>query len=492
MLKKLLNLLADAAVYGSSTLVSQVIGFVLLRVYTEYLSPADYFVIAMLTVVTTVFTPLANLGMINAVFRRFNLDKSPENRSEVFSTALVSVLVCAVGWVIAGWFLAAPISTVLTGNADVAHLVQLSLISAAFTTVGTVPVAILRADRRVKAIALFNLSKLLITVACTLTLVVQFGQGVRGFVVGTLLGEAIVTLVQFAWTFQSFNFAPSRVAWRAMISYGLPFLPHQLQTLCLMYFGQYWVGHMLGESEGGIYGIAVRFALPVSFVVNSIQNAWVPFKFQVHANDENPASFFRTAVTYYLAGVIYLWVGVSYWGPELLWIMTTKPFHQAAALVAFAALVPLSQGIYYMMGTGIELSDNTRPYPIVSFAALVVAVGLAIVLVPRLGAAGAALATASASLTMAVVIYYFSQQRFVISYDWPTMLSLLFLGGAAVAMTRWSLYLPAMQRLSLAVAVSLVFPCLEFAILARSSTERHRMRILWSRISGVLRRRAVA
>ena len=42
---------------------------------------------------------------------------------------------------------------------------------------------------------------------------------------------------------------------------------------------------------------------------------------------------------------------------------------------------------------------------------------------------------------------------------------------------------PAAIRIPLAVVISLVFPLAEFAVLLRSSTERHRMRILWERVA---------
>jgi O-antigen/teichoic acid export membrane protein len=72
-----------------------------------------------------------------------------------------------------------------------------------------------------------------------------------------------------------------------MGSYGLPFVPHQLQAVGMELFGMYMVGHMLGLKAAGIYGIALRLASPVMFVVGSIQASWVPYKFHVHAEDPN-------------------------------------------------------------------------------------------------------------------------------------------------------------------------------------------------------------
>ena len=51
MFKKLLSLLSDVAVYGISGLLSQLIGFLLLPVYTNYLTPVDQGLITMVATV---------------------------------------------------------------------------------------------------------------------------------------------------------------------------------------------------------------------------------------------------------------------------------------------------------------------------------------------------------------------------------------------------------------------------------------------------------
>ena len=41
----------------------------------------------------------------------------------------------------------------------------------------------------------------------------------------------------------------------------------------------------------------------LGLIIGAIQQAWVPYKFQIHAQDEDPAGFFRTSFTFYTAGV---------------------------------------------------------------------------------------------------------------------------------------------------------------------------------------------
>src|ERR1700687_1213537 len=106
MLKKLLALLSDTATYGMSNVIGQGVQFLLLPVYTRYLGPAEYGVYAMLAIVTLLFGPLANLGMTNAIFRRFNQAPDDAAARRVLSTGLFSVILGSLATLAVGLSLA--------------------------------------------------------------------------------------------------------------------------------------------------------------------------------------------------------------------------------------------------------------------------------------------------------------------------------------------------------------------------------------------------
>jgi O-antigen/teichoic acid export membrane protein len=482
MLRKLLSLLSDSATYGASGLIGQLLSFLLLGVYSNYLSVPEYGVIGMLAIVTLLFGPLANLGMTNAIFRRYSMTKDPETRAAVLSTGLVSVLACSGMLLLVTLAAAEPIARVVVGDPDSTNLVRITLFSAAIGTIATVPRVVLRAARRVRIVALLNIAQILLTAGPTLWFVVVREEGLRGFVLGTLVGDVLSAALAFAAARGFFHLTFALPTWRGMLSYGLPFVPHHVQAVALALFGQYMVREMLGLGDAGLYNMATKFAMPVAFVVTAVQNSWTAYKFQIHAEDEDPKSFFRSTFTYYVAGLSYLWVGVCFWGPEMVRLITAENFHSAAGLVWATSLIPVAQGVYFMSGTGIELTNDTRAFPLVSLAGLITVVGGAFAFVQSWGALGAALATVLGWVVMGVLTYYFSQRRFAIEYDWATVCCLGAL-GILCAVISWAVQpMPLAARLICALAVSLVYPLAAFLLLLRSRQERHRMHILLAKV----------
>jgi O-antigen/teichoic acid export membrane protein len=489
MIKKLKDLLSDAATYGASGIIGQLIGFFLLPLYTRYLSPSEYGILAMIAILGMLFTPVANLGMTNAIFRRFNLCKEENERREVLSTGLMSVVLTSIVLGFACLMAAEPLTLVFLQDLAHKRLIQIALITATINAIGQVPTVVLRADRRVKTAALLNVISLVITTLLSIWLVVFERWGVLGIVIANLVGGVLSTIIRFAVTFKVFSFVVRPQIWKYMISYGFPIVPHHFLAAGLAQFSHYMVANILGLDEAGIYSIALRVSIPVSFVVGSIQQAWVPYKFEIHAQDESPAEFFSSAVTYYVAAITYLWVGVSFWGPEIVRLMTTPSFHSATALVPFVALIPLSQGLYWMFGTGFEFSDNTRPLPLISLLGLLVVVTGALTAIPLLGAFGAALANVFGWLTMAILIYFISQRRFRIRYDWTTLVA--FAGLALTSVTISVLLvqtLPLMMRIVINSFVSLLYPGVALIILARSPFERVRISEFKTKLTNLLTR----
>ncbi len=484
MFRKMLSLLGDVAVFGLSSALGQILNFLLLPLYTRQLSTSDYGDFAQLQILYLLFAPLANLGMTTALFRFYRATKDETERSALVNTAMASVLGMSLLLLAILAFLTPFLSKFFFGEAVSLGLIQLMLVSAACAAITTIPQSILRCERRVKTTAGFNTFELITTILATIYFVVFCKLKVLGVVLGVLAGDASLMIVLIAATFKLYNLRIDRVLWRKMIAYGGPYTPHHLQAIGLAQFGQYMLYKMLGPSEAGIYNTAAKFAMPLGFTVNAIQSAWVPFKFQIHAEDPDPKSFFRSIVTYYFAGLFYLWLGVSLWGPEMIRWLTPAEYHPAALFVPVAALISASIGVYFMLGTGLELGNDTRMAPLVSFVGLVTVVALAFLFIPQWREYGAAIATAAGWIVMAFVLFRLGQQHYAIRYDWMALVSFAFLAGLMGLISWWGQsHMVWASRLSLAVGFSAAYPPLAFLVLFRSESERHRVVLVWDRLS---------
>lgn len=484
MFKKLLGLLSDTAIYGISGSLRRMVGLVVVFILGHYVTPAEYGAVLMLAIVGQLFVPLANLGMTNAVFRQFNLKDDPERQRVVLSTGLASVLISALFWFVLGLIFAPFICERIVGDASWAPLLRVTLVGAVATSMCTILFNAMRVARQVKTAAAVTVLEILVHAGVTLTLVVGFDLGPAGLVWGIMVSSIIGMLAELACTIRRFAPRVDWTLWREMIDYGLPFLPSQLQHIALEMFGIYVVREMLGLEAAGLFGMASRFASPVSLVVNAVEASWIPYKFQIHANDPDPESFFQSAMVYYVAGLGYLWICAAIWGPELLRLLMPPAYHPAATLVWAVTLIPALQGMYLMVGTGFDLQSKTRAMPLVTFLGLLTVVVASLVLIKPFGAVGAALATVLAWCVMCTAIFVLSQRRFPIAYDWPTIGLFGALAAICVAADYAVQTQPLSTRLSMIALLTVVYPLLCTLIFLRSRDERGRVQYLLSKLRG--------
>jgi len=78
----------------------------------------------------------------------------------------------------------------------------------------------------------------------------------------------------------------------------------------------------------------------------------------------------------------------------------------------------LFQGLYLLTSIGLNITKQTRYYPVATSIAAATSVGANLVLIPRFGAIGAAWANALAYATLAVVAMRLSQRFYPIRYEW--------------------------------------------------------------------------
>jgi len=484
MLRKLLSLLADAAIYGVGGAIGQLLGFLLLPIYTRHLTTGDYGAWGQLQLLVMVLGPLSLCGMQVALFRQYQKTKDILERRTIVGTAWWSalgttllVLTLALG--LSPWLHACFVSEEYSLS-----VTQLFLVSAACQAAGAIPQAVLRSERRVKTTAACNVFKILVSMIATIVCVAGLNLGLLGAAIGSLVGDALTALLLYLVTYRSLGWRWDWQTFRTLLAFGLPFLPHHLQAILIGQFSQYTLYHLLSKEDAGLYNVAMKFTTPLSFVITAIQTAWVPFKFQVFAEDANPRDFFRSLVTYYFAAISYLWLGISLWGPEAARLMTQESFHGGIGLIAPLGLINLAQGMYFLMGTGFELGKSSKSAPLVSFFGLLAVVGSTYLLVPAFGAYGAAAATVCGWLVMSLVLFQLAQRQFRIDYDWTTI-TVLAVAACGLGFLGWlaQQHFTATPRVFSALGISLVYPVAVALLLYRSETERHRMQIIWDKVT---------
>ena len=92
MIKNQLVLIKNTLIYGLGKSSEDLAKFLLLPLYTRHLTPTDYAIVSLVTLLTSFLLPILSLGTSTSVFRFYNETKDEFERGKVFYSSLLLII----------------------------------------------------------------------------------------------------------------------------------------------------------------------------------------------------------------------------------------------------------------------------------------------------------------------------------------------------------------------------------------------------------------
>jgi O-antigen/teichoic acid export membrane protein len=422
------RLLKEASLYSLSSLLARGFSFITVPVFTRILSPADYGALDLLSYVA-VLAPLMIGCALDQAVGRFYLDAdiAPEERRRIASTglfynlgafALVGLLLAPAADSIANGWLAGQV-----GPGTVRIVLLFMWIQSIFYITNNQ----LRYMFRAKAFALSNVGNTVLSTAASLVFIVWLDLGVAGAFLGQALGQLVFSMVSIYLARDCYRIVFDPALLRRMLVYSLPLVPGTLAFFVMQYVDRYILNEMRGLAEVGIYGMGARIASLVNLFLMGFQSAWYPHVMAAFREPGAPERFRRVFEVYVVVTVALL-VLLSLFGHEILLLLTTPEFAQGYVVVPPLVLGAVMATIANYFSYGIQIAEKNHYRMWLNLGALVFTVTMNLLLVPVLGALGAALANAGSFVLLALASLAVSQRFYRVPYAWSRVLPVLAVG----------------------------------------------------------------
>ena len=415
---KIKDIAKDSSIYGVSKVLGQAISFFLIPLYTKYLSPEDYGVLNIIGLVIVSMGLLMNIGLDSATYRFVGMCKDEaEQKIYVGSAQLMTIISITLISVLTIIFSKSINTFAIDEKSPIIYLF-LGIINGVFASTASIPRAYLRINRKVKVIALASLLNVFGSIIPTLILVVYFQLGVKGAMIGGIIGTFVSSLYLVLnvpiTSFTSFNMGKSK----ELLIYCLPTLPTQIFAFAIPLYSQWSVKQILSLNELGLYAVSLKFTLPLTLMLTMFQQAYAPYKYQILKTDKDPKLTFSRIMNLFVVGFGIVVIITTFFGGDLLKLMTANNYHTAAPFVFYMALIPFTQGLYFMFSSGLEFVKNPIYRPVISGAGLLTVLISNNWLIHHFGIPGAAISIVLSWLVMALGNLIYAQKLYSISYNW--------------------------------------------------------------------------
>ncbi|MDQ6770298.1 MAG: oligosaccharide flippase family protein [Gemmatimonadota bacterium] len=421
-------------VYTGGVMIGKVASFIMLPVYTRYLTPADYGVLELLGMTIEVIGLITGAGIMGAVFKFYHAEEQQEEKNKVISTAALGVAAIATAATLLGLMIAPQLLNITFGSLTNLSYLRLYFVLFFLQNFEQVPLALVRAENRAVLFITVNALKLVMMLSLNILFVVYLRMGIGGVLTSGIITSALVAIGMSGYLVRRVGIRFIADKFRQMLGFGLPLVPWWVGNFILVFSDRFFLNHYTDTSAVGIYSLGYKFAFLLNALAYSpFETIWSSARFEVakraDASEIYSRVFFYMNVTLGSLGLI-----LCLFVRDFLSIMSDPAFLPAYRVVPLliAAQVVFIWAGYWSLG--IYISGKTR---IMANAAIVL-VPLTLILnylfIPQFGMYGAAWATFASYAARFFWIYYFAQRYYPIRHQWTDIAKLYGILGAAVAL----------------------------------------------------------
>lgn len=424
--------------YAAAGIGRQALNVLLIPLYTIYLDPKDFGVLALLTISGTLVLRSVETPVGNAL-QRFYFRPDYRDRRELLLFNLVLFVGANVLAVLFLYRLAsAGIAAILFHDMSLAAAVRLHGFVVAFSiTTSLTGVFVLLLERsRIYTIA--SILNVVVTGVVSVSLLHFARLGVAAAVLGQAAGLLFQTLLCVPLLFRH---ARPVIDWdvlREPLRFGYATLVSGYSNILIIAGDRYMLGFLRTVNEVGLYSFGCNIGNMVTLAVGTpvIGGVWPTIRRMEERPDEQ-RDFARQVTTFVCAAGVALAVGLSVFAPELIRLLASRPeFVAAAAVVPLLAFSQALLGLAAFTEAGIVLGDRPAYCSATALAAAAVNLALGFLLIPRFGIMGAGWATLAAFLLWNALNVYFSRRFYRMRFDVPRLLHSLVLGAALVTIAQ--------------------------------------------------------
>ena len=418
MLHDLRKIFKHATIYGSGVILSKMVGFLLIPIYTRCLTPKDYGILELLNTSVYFIGIVVGMGITSAIFRYYYAYHDNKQRNALISTAFLLVL--TLNAVITGALIifSRPFSLLLLGDKNLFYFVDLIMISTFFDTQNGIIISYIQVNKRSILYNILSVLRLTIGLIFNIAFIVYLKMGVAGVLWSSLISAVLIFMVLFVFLIKKVGVSFSRGIAIEITKYSIPLVPSTIFMLMLHFLDRYILRMYVPLADIGIYSLGYNFGFMIQFLITGPFNQiWGPYRFELD-KEKKSDQLFPKILTYYCMIAIGFFLVLSVLIKDILHLLVGSAFWEAYKVVPLVSAGYIFLGMTYIIESGIYIKKKTYLRTVSVGTAVVVCAACNLILIPTIGIMGAAVATFLSFLTLAVISLMLVRNLYPLTYEW--------------------------------------------------------------------------
>ena len=412
----------ESLIYGFGHVVSRLVTFLLLPIYTHNFSPKEYGTISLAYAFIGFALVVYRYGMDTALMKFSVQSESSERKSYISSIYILQFCTSLIFSSIL--FLLKDIISEPILGVDDGSLISVIAILIFLDNLWNHHLLILRSENKSTAFVSFNLLNVIMTMSLNVIFVVMLGYGISGVFFANLTASASIFILSSPVILRKFSFLEVNIdILKNVIKFGIPFLPAGLLTMVMELSNRYILEIMQGVESVGLFSAGYKLGVFALVLVMGFNMGWTPY-FLRRIKEDRPEKDFSIITTLFLGLLGLVVFTTTIWISDLIRININGSYIIAKQFWIAEKIVPIVLFGYFFFGTyvlqlpGIYANNITSWIPIFRAIGAISNISLNIMLIPEYGVTGSAWATVLSFFIMSAAVFLKLNKSFNVKYNW--------------------------------------------------------------------------
>jgi O-antigen/teichoic acid export membrane protein len=430
------KLAGQTAVYGLSSILGRILGYLLVPIYTRVLAEAPYGSVVELYSYIALILVILTYGMETAFFR---FSESSGKPNTVYSSAFLSILGTSSVFILLILSFNQTLADLIEYHNHADYIVYLGLILF-FDSINTIPFAKLRAENRPKRFVIVRLTGIFVNIGLNLILILlipylletiqsdSFHSFINSFydeankvdyiLISNVISSGLMTLM-FLPDLLKIKLEFDKVIWKKLMIYAMPLLIFGLAGVLNEVLDRILLKYLLPKdiamAQVGIYGAVYKVSILMTIFIQAYRYAAEPFFF-AHEKHKDAKEMYASMMNYFVIITSLIFLGTMLY-MDIIIHFIGEPFRIGAPVIPILLMANLFLGIYYNLSVWYKLTNKTKWGAYISIIGAIITISLNIYWIPRIGYTGSAWATFYCYGSMMVLSLLIGRKYYPIPYN---------------------------------------------------------------------------
>ena len=416
--KKLKEVLKNSFIYGLTSSLQTVLGFIILPILTVYYTPEIFGVYSILLLLSALTGAIFYFGASSSLGRFYFEDDSEFYKKKIITTSIIVTLVGGFLLIFLGLIFSDKLSFELFHTNKYSKSILLILIGTATSFLTNLMTILLRYEKKAIHFFIVTLVGLIINFTVTYILLAKLEYGLLAPIYGVIISNILCISFLLIFRFKLLTLKLERKHFILILKFGI-----QSSVAGLFFYILEWVDRLilkdlLNLNQVGVYSLGYRLgSLMNILLVMPFSLVWGPMRMQ-YAKNKDTDFFTGKIISYYTAIGVLILVFTILFGEEILkLIFENMNYANAMPIVPIIMCSIFIYGYQNIVDFGIYIHEKVYIYILTSLFAIFINVIMNYSLIPFYGYTAAAYVTLFTYIITSSFIYFISNSYYKIKVE---------------------------------------------------------------------------